>query len=132
MQGADTMMGLRKPTHVDRVVGALAAAWNETNAHLRKTHLDAAWSEHGRFVDPEACIEGRTALNVHIGRCQARHPGARFVLTCLAEQHHDAIQFTWALRDSSGAWVIGGRSFGELDADGRIRRLVAFFCHPST
>ena len=108
-----------------------ATAWNETCDSLRRQHLTAAWSEHGRFIDQQVCLEGRAALHEHIARCQASHPGARFVLTSLAAQHHRVMHFTWSLLDAHGRHVIAGCDFGEVDNDGRIQHLVAFFNAPS-
>ena len=116
---------------VEAVVRAYCAAWVETDTAARGRLLEQAWSEHGTYQDPNADVEGRAALDVHIASMHQRMPGWRIEQTSGADHHHGKIRFTWRLVDGNGKPVTEGIDFGELDGDGRICRIVGFFGPPA-
>jgi hypothetical protein len=115
---------------VPETVHAYGAAWNETDAERRRRLLELAWAEHGVYLDPTAHVEGRAALHAHIAGFHAQMPGARLSLTSGVDEHHGRIRFTWVMRGADGATVVEGVDFGDLDADGRLVRIVGFFGPP--
>jgi hypothetical protein len=112
---------------VDRLVSQYLAAWNERNRTARMRHLSATWSDDGSFQDPIVCIEGRNAMDEYITQCQASHHGSAFAITEAPVCHHNQIHFAWALLDALGKVLLAGSVCGQLDEDGRIGRLIAFF-----
>lgn len=115
---------------VREVVALYASAWNEPDAAARRRALENAWADGGVYADPTVHVEGRDALVAHIGGFQAQMPGARIVLTSGIDEHHGAIRFTWTLRAGDGSVLTEGIDFGELAADGRLRRITGFFGPP--
>jgi hypothetical protein len=116
--------------NVEEVVALYASAWSAPDAAERRCALERAWADAGVYADPTARVEGRDALVEHIGGFHAQMPGARIVLTSGVDAHHDAVRFTWALRAADGTTVTEGIDFGELAADGRLRRITGFFGPP--
>ena len=111
----------------EEVVAAYAAAWNETDASARLTLLQGAWADDGVYCDPTALVKGRDALVAHIGDFHAGSPGARIDAASGVDGHHGWIRFAWTMVAPDGATVVDGFDVAELDADGRIVRLVGFF-----
>ncbi|HUG21074.1 nuclear transport factor 2 family protein [Piscinibacter sp.] len=124
-------MRLSTPTDTDRVISQYLAAWNAVDTVTRMRHLQASWSETALFRDPMACQVGRSAMHDHIARCQASYPGCRFIVTGSPIHYLDQIHFTWAVLDTFGSELLTGSHYGELDATGRIARLVGFFKSPA-
>lgn len=109
------------------VVRAYGAAWNEADPVARRTILDEAWAADGVYCDPSTTIEGRDALAEHIAGFQASMAGHAIETTSGVEEHHGWFRFSWQLRGPDGGTVVDGFDVGELDGDGRIRRIVGFF-----
>lgn len=109
-------------------VAAYVAAWNETDETARRALLDKSWSANGVYEDPLGVVEpGRAALSRHIAQFHARYPGAKLAAIGDLDHHHGKIYFAWRLIAADGSAALDGRDFGELDADGRISRIVGFF-----
>jgi hypothetical protein len=116
--------------NLQEIVALYGSAWNEPDAAARRRALEHAWADAGVYSDPTACVEGREALVAHIGGFQAQMPGARLALTSGVDEHHGAIRFTWTLYAPDGSIFTEGVDFGELAADGRLRRITGFFGPP--
>ena len=112
---------------VDETVAAYAAAWNEPDLAARRQLLDKAWATAGTYTDPTVQLEGRDALAQHISGFQKGLPGATIVPTSRTDVHHGTLRFSWRILKADGSTLSEGIDFGELDADGRIRRIVGFF-----
>lgn len=108
-------------------VAAYGAAWNEADPAARRTILDAVWAADGVYCDPSTVVEGRDALSGHIGGFQEQMAGHAIVTTSGVEEHHGWFRFAWRLTAADGTPVVDGFDVGELDDDGRIRRIVGFF-----
>jgi SnoaL-like protein len=113
-------------TKIDETIASYAAAWNESNEAPRRQLLEKAWATNGTYTDPTAHVEGREALVQHIAGFLESMPGARIVATSHTDSHHGALRFSWRLIQPDGT-AIEGMDFGELDGDGRIKRIVGFF-----
>ena len=116
---------------VEAAVRAYCAAWVEPDDTARKQLLEQAWSADGTYQDPTTELAGRAALDAHIAGMHQRMPGWRIEQTSAADHHHGMIRFTWRLVDGDGKLVVEGIDFGELDGDGRLRRIVGFFGAPA-
>lgn len=116
---------------VHETVKVYSAAWGEPDAAKRATILSQCWAEEGSYLDPSAHVEGRDALNAHIGGVLEKLPGARIELTSDISCHHGRIYFSWQLVSADGRVILAGVDFGALDADGRIAQIVGFFNPPA-
>ena len=112
---------------IDEVVATYGAAWNEPDLAARQRLLEKAWSATGTYTDPTVHLEGRDALAQHIAGFQKGLPGATIVPTSHADVHHGRLRFTWRLVKADGSTLTEGVDFGELDAEGRIQKIIGFF-----
>jgi hypothetical protein len=112
---------------VDETVRDYAAAWNEPDIEARRRLLEKAWAVDGTYTDPTVHLEGREALVQHISGFLKSLPGARIAPTSRADVHHGLLRFTWRIVKPDGTSLSEGLDFGELDSEGRIRRIVGFF-----
>ena len=106
---------------------AYAAAWNEPDAALRLELLERCWADEAVYVDPTVDLRGRSMLSEHISKVQARRPGARIELMSGVDLHHDVVRFLWRLARADGSFGETSIDFGELDGDGRLKKIVGFF-----
>jgi hypothetical protein len=113
---------------VDETITLYAAAWNEPDAVARRRLLERAWAATGTYTDPTAHVEGRAALDKHIEVYLKTQPaGTRIVPASAIDAHHGRFRFAWKMLAPDGSVAIEGLDYGELDADGRISRIVGFF-----
>jgi hypothetical protein len=112
---------------VDETVGAYAAAWNEPDISARRQLLEKAWAVGGTYTDPTVHLEGRDALAQHITGFLKSMAGAKIAATSRADVHHGMLRFTWRIVKADGTTLSEGMDFGELDSDGRLRKIVGFF-----
>lgn len=78
-------------------------------------------------MDPTARVEGREALVKHIGGFLAQMGEARLERSSGVEVHHDVLRFEWKIVAADGSVVAAGFDYGEIAADGRLKRIVGFF-----
>ena len=109
------------------VVLDYVAAWNEPNVATREQILDRCWAEDAAYVDPNVELRGRTALCEHISKVQAGRPGARIEMMSGVDLHHNLVRFLWRLVHADGHSGDTSIDFGEIDATGRLTRIVGFF-----
>jgi len=115
---------------IPKVVADYAAAWLEHEEAERRRLLEACWSEDGEYKDPTAEVFGRDALLHHVEAFSLRQPGARLEVTSGVQHYGNCFHFTWVMAGPDGTALVEGRDFGEVDGDGRIRRIVGFFGPP--
>lgn len=113
----------------DSTVAAYCAAWSTADGSAREQLLERVWAPDGVYADPAPTYAvGRGALSEVIGKLQQQQSGARF--QCSTPQvHHGMMRFTWVF-SAGGREQARGMDFGELAADGRIRRITGFFGPP--
>ncbi|SPJ29765.1 nuclear transport factor 2 family protein [Falsiruegeria mediterranea] len=115
---------------LDDVVAAYGALWVEKDPAKRLEHLNIAWAEDGRYVDPNGDVTGRDGLADYMDAFHAQAKGSQIVVTSAAVHHHEMVHFTWAMKAVGGIPLLKGHDFATLDADGRIKQLVGFFGDP--
>jgi hypothetical protein len=103
------------------------AAWNEPNAVARLKILERCWADDAAYIDPNVELKGRTALCDHISKVQAGRPGARIEMMSGVDLHHNAVRFLWRLVRADGSSGDTSIDFCEVDATGRLTKIVGFF-----
>lgn len=111
----------------DQTVLDYVRAWSTSDETERRALLQRAWTDGGVYCDPRSRVEGRAALNEHIAAFQRQRPGSRIPLASGVDAHHDVVRFRWVLLDESGQVALEGFDVGELDLDGRLKRINGFF-----
>ena len=101
--------------------------WNEADPARRAELVGRAWTEDGRHVDPLADVAGHAALGEYAAGVQAKFPGHRIRRTSGVDAHHDQLRYAWELAAPDGTVVVAALDVAELAADGRLRRVSAFF-----
>lgn len=114
-------------TTVSELVDTYFAGWNETDANRRAELVARAWASEGRHVDPLADVTGYDALDALVAGVQAQFPGHRLERTSGIDAHHDQLRYAWQLVAPDGTVVVAATEIAELDGDGRLRRVAAFF-----
>jgi len=112
---------------VEKTVEWYGRAWQEPDPAERRRLLDACWADDGVYCDPTARVRGRAGLAEHIGGFQEQFAGCRIELTTAPDEHDGYVRFGWRIVRDGGDQVSEGTDFGELDDDGRLRRIVGFF-----
>ncbi len=108
----------------ESTVAAYCQAWSTADRATREKLLAQVWTPDGIYTDPEPTVAiGRMALSDEIATFLHKYPGIHF--RCSAPQiHHQTMRFAWVLLRADGTQWTQGMDFGELAADGRIRRIV--------
>jgi hypothetical protein len=103
------------------------AAWNEPNVATRLQILERCWAEDAAYLDPNAELRGRAALCECISKMQAGRPGARIEMMSGLDLHHNVVRFLWRLVHADGGFGDTSIDFGEVDARGKLTKMVGFF-----
>jgi hypothetical protein len=114
-------------SEIAKTVDTYLAMWNETDPARRAEHIERAWAQDGRYLDPLIEAEGHTALSDMVAGVQARFPNHRFRRVSGVDTHHGELRFAWELAAADGSVVVAGIDVGALAADGRLRRITGFF-----
>jgi hypothetical protein len=103
------------------------AAWNEPSGAKRLKILKRCWAEDADYVDPKVKLRGQAALCEHIATVQAGRPDARIEMISGVDLHHNVVRFLWRLVHADGVFGHTSIDFGEVDATGKLTRIVGFF-----
>jgi hypothetical protein len=60
----------------------------------------------------------------------AHYPDHTFTRTTAVDAHHTFARYGWALNGPDGTAAVTGTDFVEVDASGRLTRIVGFFGDP--
>ena len=112
---------------VSSIVENYGAAWAEPDDDKRRELLSQAWAEDGLYIDPSGRAEGREALVRHIAGFQKAFAGHRIDLTSGVAEHNGYISFGWKMLGPDDNVLMEGADFGELDGDGKLKKIVGFF-----
>lgn len=120
---------MTEPTATDltTTVDTYLAAYGETDAERRAELIAAVWDEAGRLVDPPFEGTGHAGISGLAETAHGAFPGHRFRRVTGIDAHHEFIRFGWELVAPDGTVSAAGTDFGEITADGRLRRIVGFF-----
>jgi hypothetical protein len=102
------------------------AAWNATDATVRRTAVEQAFSPDVRYTDPLAVAAGRDQLAATIAAVQQQFPGFVFRLAGPVDAHHDQLRFTWELGPAGQEAPIAGFDVAVTDDEGRITTVLGF------
>lgn len=109
------------------LVDTYCAAWNDTDPTRRLPLLRSVWGRNATYTDPTVLLTGAEELSDHIGRVLVRFPDTRILRTSAVDCHHDVFRFAFRRAAPDGQTLRDGLDFGEIGADGRLRRIVGFF-----
>ena len=113
-------------TDVTTTVDTYFDMWNETDADKRAELIEQAWGPEARYLDPMLEADGHQALSEMVAGVHTQFPGQRFERTSGIDAHHDLVRFAWQLAGPEGV-TVAGIDVGEIDGDGRLRRITGFF-----
>jgi hypothetical protein len=103
------------------------AGYCEPDPGARRRLLDQVWAPEAALIDPPLEGVGVAAIAGLVDAVLAHYPAHRFVRTTEVDAHHDFVRYGWELRAPDGVAAVSGLDFAELDATGRITRIVGFF-----
>lgn len=102
------------------------AAWNATDETERERLVRGTFSADVHYLDPMMEGRGHEGLAALIAGAQQRFAGYRFLPLGTPEGHHGVVRFSWALAAPGAEPVARGTDVAELDAEGRLRRVIGF------
>jgi SnoaL-like domain len=112
---------------LDETVKVYCEAWGEPDLERRRQMLERVWVPEGTYTDPSSHVEGREALIQRITAFLQKFASAQVVPSSHADMHHGVLRFTWKVVSADGKTLIEGIDFGEVAADGRLKKIVGFF-----
>lgn len=99
--------------------------WSEQDGAMRQQIFAQCLLPDCKYSDANIHVEGHAGLSGYMGDFQKNVPGGRFVTTSFVE-HHGRSLAHWDM--VVGQQVIGkGASFGDFNADGRLKQMTGFF-----
>lgn len=104
--------------------------WNETDPTKRAELVERVWARDGRHVDPLLDAKGHAAIDAMVAGVQGQFPDHQIRRVSGIDAHHDQLRYAWQLVAHDGTVVVSAIDVGQLDDDGRLRHVVAFFGEP--
>lgn len=114
-------------TDLTAVVDTHLAAYCEADPGRRAELFAAVWDPAGRLLDPPLAGDGVDEIAALVDAVLTHYPEHRFQRTTAVDEHHGHARYGWALVAPDGAASVTGTDVVELDADGRITKVVGFF-----
>jgi SnoaL-like domain len=108
-------------------VDTYLATWSEGDATKRASAIERIWTSDARLIDPPLEGEGHAGVNDMAAALQSQFPGHAFRRTSAIDAHHNFVRFAWELVAPDGTVALTGLDVGEIDDDGRLRRITGFF-----
>ncbi|GAA2830261.1 SnoaL-like protein [Aminobacter aminovorans] len=112
-------------TDYNAITEAYIAAWNETDAAVRKGLVKATFAPGVSYRDPIMHGDGHDGINALIAGVHGQFPGFRFKLKGKADGFGDNVRFSWGLGPEGAEAVIEGSDFATLK-DGRLSIVTGF------
>ena len=112
---------------LERLVDGHLAAYCERDAARRGAAIRQLWNAQGRLVDPPMEAGGHEGIADQAATLLAQFPQHRFERSTPVDAHHGFLRYGWRLLDAQGTAVLQGVDFAELDAEGRLLKVVGFF-----
>ena len=104
----------------------MLAAWNEPDPEKVRGHLELALAPEVLFVDPSIVTRGLDEFEANVHEVHGRLPGAVYSRSSGVDGHHDLYRYHWAIH-RDGELVLPGFDVAEVDAEGRVLRVLGFF-----
>lgn len=114
-----TTIGVAIDTHL--------RAYCEPDPARRADLLAAAWAVDGSLIDPPFDAQGLDAIAGMADVLLTHYASHSFRRTTAVDLHHSFARYEWELVGPDGTVAVAGTDFVEIDADGRIARIVGFF-----
>jgi hypothetical protein len=102
-------------------------AYGEPETAKRAQLITRAFADDARLIDPPMDAAGHDGIAAMAAAVQGQFPGHTFRRTSAVDTHHDFARYAWQLVGPDGAVAVAGTDVVEVDADGRIVRVVGFF-----
>jgi uncharacterized protein YndB with AHSA1/START domain len=112
---------------LDATLSAYTQAWNEPDHAVRARLLAESFALDGTFRNRYAVVEGRDALNAHIGGVRRYMPGLRLERPGLPDQCHSMVRSGWRLVDATGVPQATGVDYFRLDGNGHLADATGFW-----
>jgi hypothetical protein len=112
---------------LEATLRAYTQAWNEPDETRRATLLTESFAAGGTFRNQYAVVEGREALNAHIGGVRRYMPGLRLERPGSPDQCHNMVRSAWRLVDVAGVPQATGVDYFRLDDEGRLADATGFW-----
>jgi hypothetical protein len=110
------------------VVAQYIAAWNETDATVRRVLVREVFADDAAYADPMFAARGHDEVDAMIAGVHVAYPGCRFVATGTPAEHHDRLLWHWDLVQPDGVTPVAhGLDVAVLAADGRLADVTGFF-----
>lgn len=97
------------------------------DADRRNVLVAAAWNADGELVDPPLGGRGHAEISALADVVLTHYAGHRFRRTTAVDAHHGFARYGWELVGPDGAPAVTGTDVVELDADGKLLRIIGFF-----
>ncbi|MPY92655.1 MAG: nuclear transport factor 2 family protein [Acidimicrobiia bacterium] len=111
---------------VTTTIDTYLEAYGEPDAARRLGLIREVWAADGHLVDPPLDGRGHDGIDAMFAAVQGQFAGHRFRRTTGVDAHHDFARYGWELVSPDGAVSLGGMDVAELDADGKLVRVVGF------
>src|SRR5262245_29063899 len=123
----------RRPIEMEQVVSrtkeaalTYVAAWNENDEAERRRLIERCRSAGCTIQAPNAQIAGRDDVLAAIRAFRVSRPDDRAVLTTEIDCHHHVFRFAGHVMRPDGTTYSEVLDVGEVDAEGRITRVLTF------
>ncbi|MDQ2787171.1 MAG: nuclear transport factor 2 family protein [Chloroflexota bacterium] len=112
------------------VIEAFVAAWHARDVADLRELLERCWADDGVLTLPDGAYAGRDAVAAQIVRVTEQWSAGARVQISAVEEHHGWLRYRWVISAPNGPIFAQGLHVGERAADGRLRRIVAFYGMP--
>ena len=102
-------------------------AYCEPDPATRAELLAAVWAPTGALFDPPFEGEGLDAIAAMTDVVLTHYAGHTFHWTTDVDAHHTFARYGWELVAPDGTAAVTGTDIVEIDAEGRLTRIVGFF-----
>ena len=102
-------------------------AYCEPDTARRGELLAAVWAPTGALIDPPFDGTGLDAIASMADILLTHYAGHTFRRTTNVDVHHSFGRYGWDLVAPDGTVAVAGTDIVEVDADGRLTRIIGFF-----
>ena len=111
---------------VQQVWNSYLEAYGDVSTEDRLRLLTESVSEDILSTNPGDETQGLERLVAHVEQFQQRLPGSYFKINSL-KFHHEQVLTEWTLYKADGTAVTTAHTYGVLNEQGRMKKLIGFF-----